>query len=250
MRCNIHGDLPSDWQSCPYCLRENIKTGTATGAMPPPAVMPPVGSGQLPPTAAIGGAPPTRSNRASGGADATHNRPSGADVTHGAQVYGYSPVAGGKTRIIDVPESSRRRIRAWLIQKDGPRPDTIYQIKDDETWIGRDRHNHIYIDDDTISAQHAKLWVDDRRVLRLLNISTSNGTRVNGVKVEAPVELQENDEIKIGTTVLVLKRLDAPLADGQPAQPAPPPTRPGATRSIDTLDETLTMPYGREGGAS
>jgi hypothetical protein len=64
------------------------------------------------------------------------------------------------------------------------------------------------------------------------------------------VELQENDEIKLGTTVLVLKRLDAPLPDGQAAQPAPPPTRPGATRNIDTLDETLTMPYGREGGAS
>jgi len=65
--------------------------------------------------------------------------------------------------------TTRRRIRAWLIQKEGPRPDRVYQLKDTVSWIGRDPRSDIFLEDDTVSGQHAKLWVDDDRVLRLLN---------------------------------------------------------------------------------
>src|SRR5579871_2201666 len=124
MRCNIHGELPPDWQSCPYCLRESISTGRGRGQRPPEPFMPPVGQPPLPPTAAVPQqAPPTRSNPYGGGlgaADATRNRPGGADVTHGAEVRGYGRAAANPpTRMLDLPESSRRRIRAWLIEKDG-----------------------------------------------------------------------------------------------------------------------------------
>src|SRR6185312_12685239 len=120
--------------------------------------------------------------RGAAGADATRGNAAGgqrgrADVTHGADVLGNpnAPFAAGKTRIVDA-QPSPRRIRAWLIEKEGPRPDQLWQLSDGVTWIGRDRRNQICLDDDTVSNQHAKLWVDDDRTLHVLNVSTTNGT--------------------------------------------------------------------------
>jgi FHA domain len=237
MNCPRHGELNPDWTSCPFCIRERMDPGGGRGAPPAPSFE------------AMGGAPATRGagpaafgpppggagvTRGAEGAGAWQSpRQPASDVTRGAESLGFSGLgSSGKTRIIDAPRTTRR-IRAWLIQKDGPRPDQIYQVKDTDTWIGRDRRNDVFLDEDTVSSQHAKLWVDDKRVLRLLNVSTANGTFVNGVRVEAPVELKENDEIKVGTAVLVLKRIDAPIRDEPAAHdertPAMDP-RPGSTQ--------------------
>lgn len=249
MNCPVHGELNADWTSCPFCIRERQRSSTLGGAPPAPSFDTPARS--APPSdagvtrgagAAYGraaGADTTRGGGGSGGGGGWDG--DRADVTRGAdgwggagpRGYGYNDRGVGHTRIIDVPETTRRRIRAWLIEKEGPRPDQVYPVKDDVTWIGRDRRNDIFVDDDTVSSQHAKLWVDDRRVLRVLNVSTSNGTLVNGVRVEAPIELVENDEIKIGTTVLVLKRIDAPLRDG-PAVSPQDATLAGPPRPNDT----------------
>lgn len=162
---------------------------------------------------------------------------------------GYGRAPANATRIIDAPAATRRRVRAWLIQKEGPRPDQIYQVRDDETWIGRDPRNHIFIDDDTISGQHAKLWVDEERVLRLLNVSTSNGASVNGVRVYGPVELQENDEITMGVAVLVLKRIDAPARATGGGASVPLATAPPIA-STPPLAATAPVAHAQPGSAA
>ena len=125
MHCEIHGDLPADWQSCPYCLREVRKPGNDSVPPPPRAF-----NAYASPAAAMPPANATRvqaSGSAPGGADQTRGGPGfgrygAADVTHGADgdVRGYAASfapAAGQTRIIDVPDNARRKVRAWLIQR-------------------------------------------------------------------------------------------------------------------------------------
>lgn len=217
MHCSKHGVLPADWASCPYCIRERAAAGVTSV---PPAPMPISDY----PSAGHAGSPGDAGVTRGAGA---YPRPIPADTTRGAHGYdvnAYVSKAPNKTVIIDPPPAARRRIRAWLIQKEGPRPDQVYQLNDDVTWIGREPRSDIFLDEDTVSTHHAKLYVDDDKVLRLLNVSTSNGTLVNGVRVEAPVELAENDEIKVGTVVLVLKRIDGParVARTEPDSAAAP----------------------------
>lgn len=267
MRCDKHGELIQDWTSCPYCIRDGQRRDPAGPPRPPSlenwGASPPAGGGGGAPASATrgnaGGIPGggggfagrpagdvTRGNFGGGGGGA----PAGAGVTRGAgaDVNGFGRSPANVTRIVDPPPLARRKVRAWLIQKDGPRPDQVHPVKDDVTWIGRDPRTDIFLDNDSVSSQHVKLWVDDDKRLHLLNVSTSNGTHVNGVRVDAPVELRENDEVRMGTVVLVLKRLDEPPAKGAAAAtpmataapaPAPAPAAPAFDPNQPGLDEKL-----------
>ncbi len=244
MRCDRHGELIADWTSCPYCIRDKGReAGLTSGPPRPPAL-------QNWAADATRGAPPngnaaqvTRGNF--GGGDGGGSSP--ANVTRGAvndaSGFGFGRGVANVTRIVDPPPLARRKVRAWLIQKDGPRPDQVHPIKDDVTWIGRDPRADIFIDDDSVSGQHAKVWVDGDKTLRLLNVSTSNGTQVNGVRMEAPVELRENDEVRMGKVVLVLKRLDEPPAHGAQTAASAQAAAPQPSSTLDPgqpgLDERL-----------
>jgi pSer/pThr/pTyr-binding forkhead associated (FHA) protein len=81
----------------------------------------------------------------------------------------------------------------------------IHQLDDDFTDIGRDPRNHVVLRDDRISGFHARIergpdggfLVQDRR--------STNGTWLNGEQITDPRHLEENDELRMGSTVLVLK---------------------------------------------
>ena len=69
--------------------------------------------------------------------------------------------------------------------------------------IGRDRTNHIVIDDTTVSRRHAiLLFVDDRWVLE--DRGTVNGTWVNGLRVPFGSQhpLRHGDRIAVGKATL------------------------------------------------
>jgi len=97
---------------------------------------------------------------------------------------------------------------AWLMMKEGNRIGQVFALDPGGTEIGRDSANHIVLDDSKVSAFHAKIKVEEGKQLMVWDLASANGTFVNGERVTAPVAIKENDEIKVGTTVLVLKTLE------------------------------------------
>ena len=69
------------------------------------------------------------------------------------------------------------------------------------TTIGRASLNHIVIDDQAVSAQHAIIArLGDS--CRLQDLNSTNGTQVNGVPI-TDVELKDGDKIRFGSVVAI-----------------------------------------------
>jgi hypothetical protein len=63
--------------------------------------------------------------------------------------------------------------------------------------------------DDEVSARHARLFVQDRRLL-LEDLGSTNGTWLNGVRLLAPTPLREGDLVRVGQTELRLGKIGDP----------------------------------------
>lgn len=101
---------------------------------------------------------------------------------------------------------------AYLIMIHGGIPGTMLRIGPDETTLGRSADNTFSLDDMTVSRRHARIKVDAHGVVTLIDQGSTNGTFVNGRRVEAgwPVGLDEGDRLQFGSgVVLKLVRLDA-----------------------------------------
>jgi hypothetical protein len=103
-----------------------------------------------------------------------------------------------KTRVITAAKAM-----AWLVEKKGRNRGTVYRLNAELTTLGRSKSSDIVLTDDTVSTDHAKIRREQSGFV-LYDLVTANGTFVNEQKiVNAP--LKENDQIRIGETVLVLK---------------------------------------------
>jgi len=87
------------------------------------------------------------------------------------------------------------RVACWLISG----PSTI-PLRPGETVIGRAADADVVIESPKVSRRHARVLVDgDRAVIE--DLGSTNGTSVNGSRLEAPRELLHGDEIQIGRGV-------------------------------------------------
>lgn len=93
---------------------------------------------------------------------------------------------------------------AWLIPTTGPNAGTEFRLRD-VTTVGRDAHNDIPLEDETISGRHLRVRRrDDQFVLH--DLATTNGTIVNGEQVLRH-PLADGDLIKIGNTTLLFMQI-------------------------------------------
>ena len=106
-----------------------------------------------------------------------------------------------------------------------------------ESVIGRSRSCTVQIAETTVSRQHAIFVVEPGKV-RLRDLGSSNGTFVNGERVDGEIPLGDGDRVVVGETEIVLRML-APLGPSEataklvipplaapPSPPAPAPTPP------------------------
>jgi hypothetical protein len=84
--------------------------------------------------------------------------------------------------------------------KDG----AIIPIRSDLT-IGRKDNNSIVLGDQHVSGNHAKIIVRNE-TLYIEDLNSTNGTCLNGNKINGRVKLTDKDEIKIGTAVFKILR--------------------------------------------
>jgi len=97
-------------------------------------------------------------------------------------------------------------LMGFLIIKRGGRRGKIFTLTG-ETTIGR-KNAHIILNDPKVSELHAKIGIRGDHFV-IVDVLSKNGTFVNGEKIQGERVLQENDEIRIGDTVMVLKVLPA-----------------------------------------
>jgi hypothetical protein len=92
---------------------------------------------------------------------------------------------------------------------------------DGELVVGREAEG-LTIDDPELSRRHAVLRTTDGVVV-IEDLGSRNGTLVNGVRIEAPTPVGNDDAIMVGQTTLVLElpRAAATIASPLPAAAAP-----------------------------
>jgi len=110
-----------------------------------------------------------------------------------------------------------------LIVRRGPDRGAIYQLEDEQITVGRGNKNTIIIRDNEISREHLLLVRTDKGY-ELHDLGSSNGTFINGLRVEDAWLLESQCIIELGDSVTLEFRPGDPYseahAQAQPAQPA------------------------------
>ena len=74
-----------------------------------------------------------------------------------------------------------------------------------ELTIGRAEKCHVVLDDSYVSQMHARLFAKDDAYM-VEDLGSTNGTYLNRQKVTGPTEVQRGDRVKIGRTVLEMRK--------------------------------------------
>lgn len=96
----------------------------------------------------------------------------------------------------------------WLIVKRSPymRRGQVIKIRNGAI-IGRSgKAAHILIDDDKVSGIHARIQVRDSDFF-VIDLGSSNGTYVNDEVISGTTQIRQDDTVRVGDTVMVLKTL-------------------------------------------
>lgn len=93
----------------------------------------------------------------------------------------------------------------WLVEKEGPHTGRKYKINWHVVTIGFSDDNSIVIEDNTVSARHAKIERDGKSFV-LYDLLSESGTYLNGKKLLRPKELSDFDEIGLGRTKLIFRK--------------------------------------------
>ena len=72
--------------------------------------------------------------------------------------------------------------------------------------IGTDHSNNIQIEDISVSRFHLQLLIDDNNNVTVIDLSSTNGTYINGVRVSSPTLLDKYDILLVGSNPFDWKR--------------------------------------------
>jgi hypothetical protein len=147
-----------------------------------------------------------------GGGGAGDYRPTVASTGAGGLggLYGEQEPSVAETVVL---RSKKKQPLAWLVRKEGPRAGQVFRLDAEGSAVGRDAQCDIILDDDAISRWHAKLKYEEVEegskdmAFFIYDMASENGTYVNGDKVYRSI-LKDNDEVMVGRTILVYKRVD------------------------------------------
>jgi pSer/pThr/pTyr-binding forkhead associated (FHA) protein len=92
-----------------------------------------------------------------------------------------------------------------LFEKNGLEKETSVPLTDKIT-IGRDSSNNFQLLDDSASRFHARIDVQKNNKIIVEDLQSTNGTFVNEKRITKKT-IRAGDEIRIGKTVLVIKKI-------------------------------------------
>ena len=124
----------------------------------------------------------------------------------------------------------------WLtVTTDDAASTRIVQIDRDEFVIGRERTADLVLDDEKSSRQHCRLLRQPNGDIELMDLGSTNGTRVDGSRVSGSITLHGGERIRIGRHTIAVSRTEpgtgagtvidttaSVFAAATPAPPLPP----------------------------
>ena len=185
--CPEHGPYPASYGSCPECNRRKPSAPQSLSVM-------------------------EDQTNIGGGFEGRRS----IDEQDATQVYGVDNRFGGERDAdqtqIDVDFKSIRGEQGkadteaifWVCE--GNHRGKWYPVFNNTT-IGRKKAD-VILDDDHVSSTHAKITYE-KGSYYIWDFGSANGTFVNGRRIREATLIEENDHIKIGNTVFVLKDLNA-----------------------------------------
>jgi len=82
-----------------------------------------------------------------------------------------------------------------------------YVLQSGSTSIGRDQESDLFVNDPASSREHALItFNENEEIVTLYDLESTNGTFVNRQKICAPFRLSSGDRIRIGRSLLVIKK--------------------------------------------
>ena len=88
-------------------------------------------------------------------------------------------------------------LKAKLHFKSGERTGTIFPVEKHEIILGRDKHCDIVIDNVEVSRRHAQIRISKGQFY-IKDLNSTNGTLINGRKINKPELLKNGDMLTIG----------------------------------------------------
>ena len=121
------------------------------------------------------------------------------------------------------PPSGRRPGEvACLEMIAGKSPGKTWPLTEGNGIIGRTSRAQVQLEDDGVSREHAKLVTTDEGFVNLVDLGSTNGTFLNGGRVDVAV-VREGDRIEIGPDVTLRFGYATPNAGTATDEPAEPP---------------------------
>ncbi len=104
-----------------------------------------------------------------------------------------------------VEEKAALAHAAYLIVLRGGMPGTMLRVAEEGTTLGRSSENTFQFHDITISRHHATLRMDSRGSVSMTDEGSTNGSFVNGQRIELrrAIKLEHGDRIQLGTGVIL-----------------------------------------------
>ena len=109
----------------------------------------------------------------------------------------------GNLETVDTVTSGRSRTKVpYMVVLAGESVGRVVRFDANKVLLaGRARHCEIYFDCDNISREHARFEVDAEGNTRISDLQSTNGTLVNGKKVDTTI-LNDGDRICLGNVIL------------------------------------------------
>jgi len=106
--------------------------------------------------------------------------------------------------------------------------DKVIELAPGEYTVGRSQQCDVTVDHETVSRQHARLYVEEHRAF-IEDLGSSNGTFINGKPIQGRTPLAHRDRLHLGKALIEVELPTPPseaptmMLTDQPAPPSPPP---------------------------
>ena len=100
--------------------------------------------------------------------------------------------------------SAGKKLAGWIVSFDLDPSGTDFKILEGRNKLGKSNSCNIVVNDESVSDEHALLFYGDNRIILQDELST-NGTFVNGKKINERVQLKDGDKIKFGNISFIVK---------------------------------------------
>jgi pSer/pThr/pTyr-binding forkhead associated (FHA) protein len=102
------------------------------------------------------------------------------------------------------PSKRSKKAPGKISVVEGPLKGQSYELSEELT-VGRAEKCHIVVDDTYVSQVHARIYANGETYV-VEDLGSTNGTYLNRRRITSPEELSRGDRVKIGKTVLEMRK--------------------------------------------